>query len=134
MSLTDGQFLEKPRYGLRQMARHLSRSNWCVERHRIRRLISKMSLAPIYQRPKTSELHPQSNMALSAPRGRDLYPDAQRASVLGRDHGPVDHKGFDRRLEFNTMASEWRRHCEHPDSPAADGYRYKSNRDHDDKV
>jgi putative transposase len=42
------------------MARHLRRNGWCVGRHRVRRLMLKMGLAPIYQRPKTSEPHPRS--------------------------------------------------------------------------
>ena len=41
------------------MVRHLRRNAWCVGRHRVRRLMTKMGLAPIYQRPKTSEPHPQ---------------------------------------------------------------------------
>ena len=44
---------------LRQMARHLRRNGWCVGRHRVRRLMTKMGLAPIYQHPKTSEPHPR---------------------------------------------------------------------------
>ena len=59
MRLIDEQFLETPWHGSRRMARHLRRNGWCVGRHRLRRLMSKMSLAPIYQRPKTSEPHPQ---------------------------------------------------------------------------
>jgi putative transposase len=59
MRLIDEQFLETPWYGSRQMARHLRRNGWCVGRHRVRRLMLKMDLAPIYQRPKTSEPHPQ---------------------------------------------------------------------------
>ena len=59
MRLLDEQFLETPWYGSRQMARHLRRNGWCVGRHRVRRLMLKMGLAPIYQRPKTSEPHPQ---------------------------------------------------------------------------
>ena len=58
MRLIDEQFLETPWYGSRQMARHLRRQGWCVGRHRVRRLMAKMGLAPIYQRPKTSEPHP----------------------------------------------------------------------------
>ena len=57
--LIDEQFLETPWYGSRQMARHLRRNGLCVGRHRVRRLMTKMGLAPIYQRPKTSEPHPQ---------------------------------------------------------------------------
>src|SRR6266481_4232583 len=59
MRLIDEQFLETPWYGSRQMARHLRRNGWCVGRHRVRRLMLKMGLAPIYQRPKSSEPHPQ---------------------------------------------------------------------------
>jgi transposase InsO family protein len=58
MRLIDEQFLETPWYGSRQMARHLRRQGWCVGRHRVRRLVAKMGLAPIYQHPKTSEPHP----------------------------------------------------------------------------
>ena len=59
MRLLDEQFLETPWYGSRQMARHLRRNGWCVGRHRVRRLMTKMGLAPIYQHPKTSEPHPR---------------------------------------------------------------------------
>ncbi len=59
MRLIDEQFLETPWYGSRQMARHLRRRGWGVGRHRVRRLMLKMGLAPIYQRPKTSEPHPR---------------------------------------------------------------------------
>ena len=59
MRLIDEQFLETPWYGSRQMARHLRRNGWCVGRHRVRRQMARMGLAPIYQRPKTSEPHPQ---------------------------------------------------------------------------
>ena len=54
MRLIDEQFLETPWYGSRQMARHLRRQGWCIGRHRVRRLMTKMGLAPIYQHPKTS--------------------------------------------------------------------------------
>jgi transposase InsO family protein len=59
MRLIDEQFLETPWYGSRQMARHLRRQGWCVGRHRVRRLMTEIGLAPIYQHPKTSEPHPQ---------------------------------------------------------------------------
>jgi putative transposase len=54
MRLIDEQFLETPWYGSRQMARHLRRQDWCVGRKRIRRLMHKMGLAPIFQKPQTS--------------------------------------------------------------------------------
>lgn len=59
MRLIDEQFLETPWYGSRQMARHLQRQGRRVGRHRVRRLMAKMSLVPIDQRPKTSVPHPE---------------------------------------------------------------------------
>ena len=59
MRLIDAQFLETPWYGSRQMARHLRREGYAVGRKRVRRLMSKMGLAPIYQRPRTSTPHPE---------------------------------------------------------------------------
>ena len=59
MRLIDEAFLEAPWYGTRQMARHLRRLGWCIGRKRVRRLMRKIGLAPIYQAPKTSEPHPQ---------------------------------------------------------------------------
>ena len=41
------------------MARHLQRQGWRVGRHRIRRLLAKMGLVPIYPRPRTSVPHPE---------------------------------------------------------------------------
>src|SRR3954468_22215017 len=34
--------VDAPWYGSRQMARHLRRNGWCVGRHRVRRLMTKM--------------------------------------------------------------------------------------------
>ena len=59
MRLIDAQFLETPWYGSRQMARHLRREGCAVGRKRVRRLMAKMGLAPIYQRPRTSTPHPE---------------------------------------------------------------------------
>ena len=59
MRVIDEQFLETPYYGSRQMTRHLKRQGYCVSRKRIRRLMRKMGLAPIYQKPRTSEPHPE---------------------------------------------------------------------------
>jgi len=58
MCLVDAQFLETPWYGSRQMARHLRRGGHMVGRKRVRRLMAKMGLAPIYQRPRTTVPHP----------------------------------------------------------------------------
>jgi len=55
----DETFLECPFYGARQMARHPQRLGWCIGRKRVRRLMRKIWLAPIYQAPKTSAPHPR---------------------------------------------------------------------------
>ena len=59
MRLIDAQFLETPWYGSRQMARHLRREGYVAGRKRIRRLMAKMGLAPIYQRPRTTVPNPE---------------------------------------------------------------------------
>lgn len=59
MRMIDEQFLETPWYGARQMARHFRRQGYCVGRKRIRRLMLKMGLSPIYQKPNTSKPHPE---------------------------------------------------------------------------
>ncbi|MBL6081806.1 IS3 family transposase [Belnapia sp. T18] len=59
MRLVDAQFLETPWYGSRQMARHLQREGYVVGRMRIRRLMAKMGLASIYQRPRTTVPNPE---------------------------------------------------------------------------
>lgn len=58
MRLVDEQFLETPWYGSRQMMRHLRRQGHSVSRERVRRLMAKMGLAAIYQRPRTTVPHP----------------------------------------------------------------------------
>jgi putative transposase len=59
MRLIDAQFLETPWYGSRQMARHLRRQGHVVGRKRVRRLMAKMGLAAVYQRPRTTVPHPE---------------------------------------------------------------------------
>src|SRR6187551_267376 len=59
MRLIDRQFLETPWYGSRQMARHLRREGYTVGRKGIGRLMARMGLAPIYQRPRTTVPHPE---------------------------------------------------------------------------
>jgi len=59
MTVIDETFLDCPWYGSRQMARHLRRAGHEVGRRRARRLMAKMGLTPIYQRPRTSAPHPQ---------------------------------------------------------------------------
>jgi putative transposase len=59
MRLIDQQFLETPWYGSRQMARYLRRLGHCVGRMRVRRLMAKIGLVPIYQKPRTTVPHPE---------------------------------------------------------------------------
>ncbi|CAO3359104.1 Mobile element protein [Azospirillum melinis] len=58
MRLIDGQFLETPWYGSRQMTRHLRRHSHEVNRKWVRRLMARMGLRAVYQRPKTTVRHP----------------------------------------------------------------------------
>jgi putative transposase len=74
MRLIDRQFLETPWYGSRQMARHLRREGYPVGRKRIRRLMAKMGLEPIYQRPRTTVPHPD----------HQIYPYLLREMVIER--------------------------------------------------
>ena len=59
MQIIDAQFLETPWYGSRQMMRHLRRDRHEIGRKRVRRLMTRMGLAPIYQRPRTTVPHPE---------------------------------------------------------------------------
>ena len=64
MRAIDAAFLDCPWYGSRQMAWHLCREGWKVDgrevgRRRVRRLMRLMGLVPIYQRPRTSDPHPE---------------------------------------------------------------------------
>ena len=59
MRMIDEAFLDMPWYGSRQMVRHLRRQGVNIGRRRVRRLMTKMGLSPIYQRPRTSDPHPQ---------------------------------------------------------------------------
>ncbi|MCF6216198.1 MAG: IS3 family transposase [Emcibacter sp.] len=72
MRLIDEQFMETPYYGSRQMARHLRRAGHCVSRKRVRRLMRKIGLWPIYQKPRTSIRHPQHKVYPYLLRGLDI--------------------------------------------------------------
>lgn len=60
MRLIDAEFMETPFYGSRQMTRHLRRLGRAVNRKRVRRLMRLMGLEAIYQRPRTSDPHPEN--------------------------------------------------------------------------
>ena len=59
MTVIDETFMECPWYGIRQMARHLWRIGQEVGRRRACRLMAKLGRTPNYQRPRTSDPHPQ---------------------------------------------------------------------------
>ena len=62
MRRLDEQFLKTPYYGSRQMVYHLKRRGSRVGRKRVRRLMAKMGLAVIYQKPRTSRPHPENRV------------------------------------------------------------------------
>lgn len=72
MRLIDEQFLETPYYGARQMARRLRRLGHWVNRKRIRRLMQKMGVMAIYQKPNTSKPHPEHKIYPYLLRGVDI--------------------------------------------------------------
>ncbi|MER5173599.1 IS3 family transposase [Thioclava kandeliae] len=58
MKLVDARFMETPFYGSRHMARHLRNQGYCLWRKRVRRLMARMDLRAVYQKPRTSRPHP----------------------------------------------------------------------------
>ena len=74
MAEIDRQFLDTPFYGVRQMTWHLRMKGWPVNVKRVRRLMRKMGLMPIYQRPRTSTPAP----------GHRTYPYLLRDLVIDR--------------------------------------------------
>jgi len=74
MRQIDGQFLETPFFGVRQMIWHLRNEGHLVNEKRIRRLMRLMGLMPIYQKPNTSK----------AAKGHKTYPYLLRGLQVGR--------------------------------------------------
>ena len=72
MRRIDEQFLETPFYGSRQMARWLRRKGYRVSRKRVRRLMRKMDLQALYQRPRTTVPHPEHRIYPYLLRDRDV--------------------------------------------------------------
>ncbi len=72
MRLIDEQFLETPYYGARQMARYLRRQGYKVNRKRAHRLMQKMGLMAIYQKPNTSKPSPEHKVYPYLLRGLDI--------------------------------------------------------------
>jgi putative transposase len=58
MRFIDEAFLEAPWYGSRQMTRHLRRLGHVVGRKRVRRLMARMGLMPIYRKRGFSPTFP----------------------------------------------------------------------------
>lgn len=60
LSEIDRIFLEHPFFGSRQMRDYLnSNLGYCVGRKRVRRLMNRMGLTPVYQEPRTTVSHPE---------------------------------------------------------------------------
>jgi len=59
MRVIDEQFLETPWYGSRQMTRRLRRRGHMINRKRVCRLMRRMGLRAVYQKPKTTVPHPE---------------------------------------------------------------------------
>jgi len=100
MKRIDELFMELPFFGFRQMRNTLRDEGHWVGRGRVRRLMRKMGLMAIYQKPKTSHPHPQHktypyllrHRAFTKPNqvwcaGHHIYPDEARLLVPYRDHG-----------------------------------------------
>jgi putative transposase len=62
MKLIDRHFMDHPYFGSRQMTRFLKRQGYCISRKRIRRLMKKMCLTAIYQKPNTSKSCPENKI------------------------------------------------------------------------
>ena len=58
LRVIDEQFLETPFYGSRQMTRWLRRQGDTVSRKRVRRLMRRLGVHAVCQRPRTSQSHP----------------------------------------------------------------------------
>jgi putative transposase len=58
MQKIDRAFTDWPFFGVRQMKNHLTLLGYGVGKKRIRRLMRLMGLEAIYQKPRTSIIHP----------------------------------------------------------------------------
>jgi hypothetical protein len=107
MHLIDEAFTQWPFYGTRQMARHLRRQGYNIGRNRVCRLIRKMGVAAIYQKPRTTTPNPAHKIYPYLLRGQSHRPpgssmvrryhlsaDASGLFVFGGDHGLAQPGGF----------------------------------------
>ena len=74
MAAIDRQFLETPYYGSRKMVAVLRRAGYVVNRKRVRRLMRRMGLHVIWQKPNTSKPNPEHK----------VYPYLLRDLVIDR--------------------------------------------------
>lgn len=72
MRRIDEQFLKDQSCGARQIARYLRRQGYNVNRKRVRRLMLKMGLMAIYQKPNTSKPHPEHKIYPYLLRGLEI--------------------------------------------------------------
>ena len=80
----DEQFLETPFYGSRQMTRWLRRQEIWVSRKRVRRLMRRLGLQAIFQRPRDVSAAPRAP-DLPIPAARPGDHAAESGVVFGRD-------------------------------------------------
>src|SRR5215469_10946502 len=76
MALIDRQYLRTPFYGSRRMTAWLQTQGHSVNRKRVQRLMQRMGLAAIYQRPRTSRRVPHHR----------IYPYLLRGLAIERVH------------------------------------------------
>ena len=74
MRRMDELYLASPFYGSRRLAAVLRRGGWLVNRKRVQRLMRVMGLEAIYQKPNTSQGHPDHK----------VYPYLLRGLVIDR--------------------------------------------------
>ena len=72
MRRIDEQFLDAPFYGTRQMKRHLVNLGYKVGRRRVKRLMRKMGMVAVYQKPRTSIPHPEHEVYPYLLRGLEI--------------------------------------------------------------
>lgn len=65
MKHIDELFLELPFFGSRQMRNILRDEGYQIGRNRVRRLMRKMRLLAVYQKPRTSQPHPPQDVSVS---------------------------------------------------------------------
>ena len=92
MRQIDELFMKYPFYGSRQMTRHLQRGGVVIGRHRVRRLMRLMGLEAIFQKPRTSDPHPEHRIYPYLLRDRAIT-DANQVWCSDITYIPVQH-GF----------------------------------------